>query len=200
MCISSYNSTGFSVAVQNYVETLLLFSDIIWIQEHFLLDSHDRKYSSTDKIRKSFGDNLDMFIVPAQKDNSQVTRGRGKGGLVTMWKKGLTKYVSKVSCTSFRIQATRFSFPAGSVLVINSYFPCDPRTDNFDETELLTLLADIRNATNKASCPNVFLAGDLNCHFNRNSRFTSIVRDFLVEELGLTIMWEHPDVDPGHMV
>ena len=138
-----------------------------------------------------------MFIVPAVKNTS---RGRGSGGLVTLWDKGLTKYVSKINCSNHRLQATKFSLPNVPILVLNCYFPCDPRTDNLDETELLTLLADIRNVTNKASCPNVFLAGDLNCHFNRFSRFTSIVKDFLVEELGLTIMWENPDMDPDHMV
>ena len=67
MCVTSVDSTGFSLAVQDYIETLLLFSDILCIQEHFLLDSKDRKYSNTDKIRKKFGSNNDMFIVPAVK-------------------------------------------------------------------------------------------------------------------------------------
>ena len=200
MCISSYNSTGFNIAVQDYVETLLLFSDIVCIQEHFLLDSKDRKHSNTNKLRSKLGSKHDMFIVPAVKNTSQVSRGRGSVGMVTLWERGLTKYVSKINCSNHRLQATKFSLPNVPILVLNCYFPCDPRTENFDETELLTLLADIRNATIKASCTNVFLAGDLNCHFSRFSRFTSTVRDFLVEELGLTIMWEHPDVDPGHMV
>ena len=168
MCISSYNSTGFSVAVQNYVETLLLFSDIICIQEHFLLDSHDRKYSNTDKIRKRFGDNLDMFIVPAVKDTRQVSKGRGKGGLVTMWKKCFTKYVSKISCSNFRLQATKFSLPSATILVINGYFPCYPRVENFDDTEVLDTLAEIVSIARRTECPNIFLAADLNCHFSRN--------------------------------
>ena len=90
---SSYNSTGFGLAAQNYIETLLLFSDVLCVQEHFLLDSHDKNHSNTDKLRQHFNDKYDMFIIPAQKDNQQVTRGRGKGGLVTMWKKSLTKFV-----------------------------------------------------------------------------------------------------------
>ena len=85
-----------------------------------------------------------MFIVPGKKDNSQVSRGRAKGGLATIWKKSLTKYVSRVKCDNFRLQATLFNLPSGGILVVNSYFPCDPRTNNFDDTELLTLLADLR--------------------------------------------------------
>ena len=86
-----------------------------------------------------------MFIVPAVKNCSQVSRGRGSGGLVTMWRKGLTKFVSKISCSNPRLQATKFSLPSGAVLVFYGYFPCDPRVENFDETEVLTLLADMKS-------------------------------------------------------
>ena len=106
-----------------------------------------------------------MFIVPAHKPSTQVTKGRGKGGLATLWEKNLTKYVSKVQCNNFRIQATKFEFPSGPILVINTYFPCDPRTINFDDTELLTLLSSIQNVTETSGCRNIWLAGDLNAHF-----------------------------------
>ena len=147
--ITSYNSTGFGLAAKNYINTLLLFSDILCVQEHFLLDSNDKNYSNTNKLVKDLGTNHDMFIVPAYKSPKQISKGRGQGGLVTMWKKGLTKYVSKVSTDNFRIQATKFAFPACHLLVINAYFPCDPRIVNFDETEVLTLLADIHKANIK---------------------------------------------------
>ena len=75
-----------------------------------------------------------MYIVPAYKENKQVSRGRGKGGLATIWDNKLTKYVSKLKCENFRLQATKFNFPNGPMLLLNTYFPCDPRTANFDET------------------------------------------------------------------
>ena len=96
MCISSYNSTGFGIAAQNYIGTLLLFSDIVCVQEHFLQDCKDKRHINTNKIRNIYNDKHDMFIVPAYKETKQVSRGRGKGGLATMWKKSLTKDVSKV--------------------------------------------------------------------------------------------------------
>ena len=84
LCISSYNSTGFGLAAQNHMNSLLLFSDILCVQEHFLIDGKDKKHSNTNKLRITFGNNHDMFIVPAVKDSNQVSRGRGKGGLVTL--------------------------------------------------------------------------------------------------------------------
>ena len=133
-----------------------------------------------------------MFIVPAQKQNTQISKGRGKGGLATIWDKNLTKYVSKIKCENFRMQATKFDFPSGVFLVINTYFPCDPRTINFDDTELLTLLTSIQNTAQCSGCRNIWLAGDLNAHFQRSTRFTNLVRDFIAD-MGLYILWENDD-------
>ena len=51
------------------------------------MDCKNKKYSNTNKLVKILGNSHEMFIVPAFKDNNQVSRGRGKGGLVTLWKK-----------------------------------------------------------------------------------------------------------------
>ena len=144
--------TGFGIPAQNYIRTLLLFTDILCIQEHFLLDSQDKKYSNTKKLVKQFGASHDMFIVPAHKDNTEVSRGRGKGGLAIIWKKSLTKYVTKIPSDNFRVQGAMFNFPDCDFLVINSYFPCDPRTENYDDTELINLLADIESLIRKSKC------------------------------------------------
>ena len=63
----------------------------------------------------------DMYIVPAYKESTLVSRGRGQGGLVPMWRKPLTKYVSKVPCFNHRLQATKFSFSSSSLLIIEIY-------------------------------------------------------------------------------
>ena len=90
-----------------------------------------------------------------------------------MWKKALTKYVSKVPCSNFRLQATKFTFPSSSVLIINAYFPCDPQVEDFNDSELLTVLTDIQALIREAQCSDIILAGDLNCHFLRQSKFTN---------------------------
>ena len=113
-----------------------------------------------------------MYIEPAYKPNSQVCRGRGKGGLVTMWKKPLTESVS-----NFRLQATKFTFPNSSILIINAYFPCDPKIDDFNDSDILTALSDIQLLIRQSNCSDILIAGDLNCHFSRQTRFTNLVRD-----------------------
>ena len=199
VCFCSYNSTGFGSSAQNYISSLLVFSDILCIQEHFLLDSKDKKHSNTNQLKNKLGAEHDMYIVPAVKNNSEISRGRGKGGLATIWRRSLTKYVSKIACDNFRLQATSFSFPSGSVLVINTYFPCDPKTEGFDDTELLTLLADIQTLVTQTQCAHILLAGDLNCHFSRYNRFTTTVQEFM-EEINLTLLWLNPDANPKHKI
>ena len=105
-----------------------------------------------------------------------------------------------MTCSSFRLQATKFSLPSSSLLVLNTYFPCDPRNENFDETEVISLLEEINQVSMKSSCSKIILLGDLNCHFQRNNRFTNLVRNYLEDEMGLTIMWEHPREDPPSLI
>ena len=145
LCITSYNSTGFGLSSQNHIRTLLLFSDICCIQEHFLLDCNDKKSSNTDKLKNHFSSSHDMHVVPAVKHNNYVSRGRGSGCLATIWKKELTKFVSRVKCDNPRLLGTRFNFPKWNILMINCYFPCDPRSENYDDTTLVNLIADIRS-------------------------------------------------------
>ena len=194
ICITSYNSTGLGIAVQNFLSTLSIFSNILCLQEHFLLDSKSKNFSNTDKLRKLYSNKYDMFIIPAKKDPYQVSKGRGKGGLATLWDKNLTKYASQVKCSSFRLQATRFSFPSGSLLVLNTYFPCDPRVNNFDDEELLSLLAEIRNVLNNQAC-----MYNLNSHFLRQNRFTTIIKDFF-DDINFSIFWENSDQAAGHLI
>ena len=140
LSICSFNSTGFGFASQNYMDKLLLCSDILCVQEHFLLDCKNKNYSNTDKLKEKFNDLHDMYIIPAVKDQNQVTKGRGIGGVATIWKKCLTKYVSKTESNNPRIQSTLFELPECPLLIINVYFPCDPRTNQYDLGGLINLL------------------------------------------------------------
>ena len=191
LCIASYNSTGFGLSAQNHMKTLLSFCDILCVQEHFLLDSRSKK-CSTDKLKNQFSGLHDMFIVPANKSNDNISKGRGKGGLALIWKKSLTKFITQIPSDNFRLQAAKFNLPHSDFLLVNAYFPCDPRTENFDETELLNLLASLELLIRKSECQNVLLAADLNCHFSRDTQFTKLVSSSL-KNLNLSILWEQPE-------
>ena len=75
--VTSYNSWGFNEARQEFIKTLQVFSDIICIQEHLLLDAKDKKHSNTNKIIKLFGDQFDIHITPRTcSENNRVYRER----------------------------------------------------------------------------------------------------------------------------
>ena len=192
ICVTSYNSGGMGIDRQNFIKTLTLFSDILCVQEHFLLDSGDRKHSNTQKLRKYFGDTHDMSIKPAYKNNANVTRGRGSGGLVTMWKKCYTKYVTSIKSEHPRILATKFNFPSADILLFNLYFMVDPQINNFNENELMLLLAEIERLVTLTNCSNILLAGDLNCDFSRNTVFVNCIREF-VKTKDWKVFWTLPD-------
>ena len=70
--VSSYNSGGMGLDKQSYIKTCL-FSDILCIQEHFLLDAGNKKYNNTHKLKQYFGDTHDMWIQPAYKSADTVS-------------------------------------------------------------------------------------------------------------------------------
>ena len=68
----------------------------------------------------------------------------------------------------------------------------DPQTYNFNDHELLSLLAEIKRIITVTDCRNILLTGDINCDFSRNSQFVRTVRHF-VEENSCKVFWNNPD-------
>jgi len=60
------------------IKTLTLFSDVLCLQEHFLLDAGNKKYN-THKLKLS-------LVIPAFKNDFKISKGRGSGGLAIMWR------------------------------------------------------------------------------------------------------------------
>ena len=92
-----------------------------------------------------------------------------------------------------RIQGTVFNFPGNKILVINCYFPCDPRNENFDDSELLEVLAEVEYIMDNTIFDDILWQGDLNWDMSRNSEFGVVMRRFM-NKVGLISVWErhHP--------
>ena len=65
--MTSYNSGGLGFYRQDFIKPLNIFSDILCIQEHFLLDAGGKKHSNTYKLKTLFCDTHDILIKPAFK-------------------------------------------------------------------------------------------------------------------------------------
>ena len=183
----SFNSSGFNEEKANFISFLLnsLGIQIFFLQEHFLLKSN--LYKLISKFP-----NFESFCLPAIRTEKNEYRGRPSGGLSIFWAKTLSNYVKIVKHPeSNRVQGIELY---KKYVFINVYFPTDPKTDNFDDFELLKCLEDINWYFVNMPNHNFLLGGDFNLDFSRNSRFVNTIRDFFINK-NLFTVWSQFDID-----
>ena len=179
--ITSYNSTGFPVQRQLYMNKLQLFSDVICGQEHFQLK--DSKY----RVVNAFNSDFEVYFKPAFKSSEALTCGRPKGGVYIAWKKCQVKKAIRISCESFRLQAVILEYEKCRLLIFNVYFPCDSKRLVFTDAESLELL-DLLNIISRLKQEYFgrydfsVVIGDLNFDINRFSGHTQAINSFLERE------------------
>ena len=89
--------------------------------------------------------------------------------------------IKDVSPPSKRMQRLLFSFDSCWMLLINTYFPTDPKNNNFDDTELSLLLSQVRSTITDNDFDQLIMTGDINTDFRRSTHFVKNVEDFLAE-------------------
>lgn len=189
--IISYNSRGFGNCKQDFVKLLTKLTGnvhtILCNQENFLLRNNDYL------VKQTLPDHHVVF-KPAVKNSLE---GRPKGGLFMAVPLKYKDKVEDVSPDSFRIQCIILSLPSTKLLLINTYFPTDPKGD-FDENELLLLLADIRRLLEEKNFDSVIWLGDINADFRRTTKFVGLVSEF-IDEHGIIKSWDKHEVDFTHL-
>ena len=157
--VMSYNSRGFGVQKQMMCKFLTSESvvrdkiPILCNQENFMLKSNSYKICQTLQ-------GFHVFVKPAVKNSHD--RGRPKGGLFIAVPDQMKNKIIDVSPNFWRLQAVIIKNSGSNVLLINSYFPVDPRTQNFDAAELLETLEFIRNIIIDNDFSNLIWIGDIN--------------------------------------
>ena len=190
-CIFSYNSRGFHDGNQSICKNLLTIAGnkipIICNQENFLLKAN--KF----KIEQCLPDHH-IYFNPANKEK---LTGRPKNGMFIAIPKYLKANVVDVSSSSSRLQAVILKTGYRNMLILNTCFPQDPKTDDFDIDDLLITLIGIQNIFKENDCTEVIWTGDINADFSRNTKYVSIIRNF-VNEQNLVRSWDQFDVDYTH--
>jgi hypothetical protein len=79
-------------------------------------------------------------------------------------------------------------------VLINSYFPQDPKTQQVDEAELTATLECIRNIIENNESSTFLWAGDINTDFMRNTGQTIRMNNYLLE-IGLIKSWDKFELD-----
>lgn len=112
--------------------------------------------------------------------------------------KDLAVKTARVESKSPRVQAQILTFPNCKLVWINSYLPCDPQKQQFDDTELLETIASVESIISTSSECEVLWCGDLNYDERRDNHFTRTVAAAL-RRLGLTSVWRDHPVDHTHI-
>ena len=189
----SYNMTGADTVKCQWVRDVGAEHNVNFcaLQEHF------KTVKTTDQwFRKQFHD-YSAFVTPAYRAPG-VDSGRGRGGLVQLAEKSLTVKRSWVLGQSLRVQAQVLTFPTGKVIWVNSYMPCDPQTQHFDDTELIETLSEVERILASNSDCEVVWSADMNYDTRRDNHFTRTVSPVL-QRLGLTSVWEGRNIDYTHV-
>ena len=192
-CIISYNSRGYDSNKQKFINMLTTISGneltIICNQENFILKNNNYI------VKKSLPDHHIIFN-PAEKVGLE---GRPINGMYIAVPKSMKEMVKDVTPKqSKRVQGILLTIDMRRFLIINTYFPTDPKTSNFDETELLSTLSNVKQIIDVNTFDQILWAGDINTDFRRNTRYVKIVDDF-VQELNLCKSWDDFDMDFTHI-
>ena len=115
--------------------------------------------------------------------------GRPKNGMFIVVPDEIKELVVDVSPNHWRVQAITLQSPSNRLLIINSYFPNDPKISEFDTSELLTTLSAINSVMEGNEFDNIIWTGDINADFMRNTQFTSIIERF-IDENSLQKSWD----------
>ena len=189
--IYSYNSRGFDQIKQNVCTELLSgieTSSILCNQENFVLKGNGHK------IRQALPDHH-VFIKPAKKDKLE---GRPVNGMFTAIPKELKGKAKDVSPSNDRIQGVMLDEKGDSILILNVYFPADPKTKTYGGDEALeNVLASIECMIQTYACNNILIAGDMNTDMKRENGRVARMEKF-VSDNELELAWQIFNVDFTH--
>ena len=191
--IYSYNSRGFNADKQEICRNLLNTNNdqlpILCNQENFLLKSNG--YIIEQSVPE-----LHIIFKPATK---VFLDGRPKNGMFIAIPKSMKSKAKDVSPNNSRLQAIILDTGHNkNLLIINAYFPQDPKTIEYHvDSNLEDILAAIGNLIGTCACDDVIIAGDLNIDFNRKNGYAKRLRSFLEEE-ELASSWDKFHVDFTH--
>ena len=190
--IYSYNSRGFDLIKQKVCMELMNLAKpavpILCNQANFVLKGN------VHLIQQALSD-YHVFFKPAKKENLE---GRPVNGMFTAIPKQLRKKAKDVSPQNERIQGIKLDTDEGNILLVNAYFPPDPKTKAYQQdTDLEDVLASIENLIVTHQCRNVVIVGDLNTDYKRNNGRVNRLETFLSTN-NLESSWSIFDIDYTH--
>ena len=191
ICILSYNSRGFTEEKQDICKLLFVKNEkyypVLCNQENFLLKANCYKVSQCIP-------NARILFKEAIKYSFD---GRPKNGMFIAIPVEIKGLIRDVSPPHWRVQAAVLSTASNKILIINSYFPTDPKLKDFDTTDLHSTLAAIEGVLSDNEYDSVIWGGDINADFIRNTTFTTTVERF-IDDNSFEKSWDKFSIDYTH--
>ena len=190
--IYSYNSRGFDMIKQQVCRELMNLDvktdSIICNQENFVLKGN--AYT----IRQALPEHK-IFIKEAKKEGLE---GRPVNGMFIAIPDKLKTKARDVSPDNDRLQGVILDIDGENMLIVNAYFPADPKTKTYSQDEDLEIvLASIENMMQTYGCNKVVVTGDMNSDKKRkNGRVTRLTNFF--SDNNLVSAWDGFDIDYTH--
>ena len=106
--------------------------------------------------------------------------------------------VKEIPPNSSRVQAILLDTDSEKLIIINTYFPQDPKTVTYElDSDLEDVLAVIENTIDSYRCKNVLIVGDFNADFIPKNGCVERFERFLSSNT-LQTTWKKFDVDYTH--
>ncbi len=193
ICIYSYNSRGFAQEKQDLCKILMCSTGstypMLCNQENFVLRGNGYK------IKKCLPG---AHVIIKEAIKSSHNNGRPKNGMFIAMPAELKEFVTDISPKHWRIQAVIVHTEDNNIMIINTYFPTDPKVDDFDSSDLLTTLSTIQDLTSRNDYNSIIWTGDINADFKRKTVFTKYIESF-IEENNFFCSWNKFPIDFTHV-
>ena len=175
MIITTYNCCGFNGIKASYIKHLLQDSDVIFLQDIWLIDQHPFR------LNDAFPD-CNVFSRSGV-ENLSIAQGRPYGGCAIVLKKSLTCKLTPIETISNRIVCVLMKLSDVSILLISIYMPCDSNHLIDIEYDEYSIHCEIQALHIKHACTYVMFGGDLNTDLSRYaSMHTGSLLRFCTEE------------------
>ena len=197
--ISSYNSTGFgnlfsrSSGPSPYIQTVSQQSDIILLQEHWLLNQQLHKVVTL----------LPEFTgtaISGLDESTTILRGRPYGGCAILWRQQLSTCIKPCDYQSMsrRVCGCVIQTVDFDILLLCVYFPTDKQMGESHLHDLEMVLHDINYFVENTPCTKLVIGGDFNCDFARDTHFVTCVRSFILSHQSQSA-WDLFPIDFTHI-
>ena len=146
--------------------------DLMLVQEHWLYETHLSKL-------KLLGGGVSS-TAKSSMDETIMRRGRPFGGCAIIWKPCINFKIVPIQCDNSRLCAVMLHLDnENSVLICNTYMPCDTQREDESYHQSVDVLNEIEQLIHKFDPLHVIVGGDLNTDLDRNTPQTRLLRQHM---------------------